>query len=195
MQLRGKISSIFWKGLFTLLPLYLTAYFLFWLTKNLESTFGGILKAILGSFYIPGMGLVSAIILIFGFGLLMQIYITQYLNDLLNRTISRLPLIGDIYASLQSIVKYLTKDASEGGEEVVMVRIEHMDMELLGIVTRKDFKDTPDGVGHEAWLSVYLPMSYQVGGYTVYIPESRVRHVNMTPKQALKWALIAGIEP
>ncbi|WP_133129370.1 DUF502 domain-containing protein [Legionella yabuuchiae] len=194
MKMQGKLSSIFWKGLFTLLPLYLTLYFFFWLLKNIEITFGEALKLILGGFYFPGMGLIAALVLVFTFGLLLQIYITRYINDLLNRFISKLPVIGEIYDSLQSIVKYLTKPSTPGGEEVVMVEFEELNFRMLGIVTRKEFDNAPKGIGKEGWISVYLPMSYQLGGFTVYVPERCVTKVNLSSKQALKWALIGGIK-
>ncbi|GGI90028.1 DUF502 domain-containing protein [Legionella impletisoli] len=194
MKIKGKMSSIFWKGLFTLLPLYLTLYFLFWLLKNIENTFGGTLKLILGNFYFPGMGLIAALILVFTFGILLQIYITRYINDLINRFISNLPVIGEIYDSLRSIIKYLTKPSTPGGEEVVMVEFKENNFKMLGIVTRKDFEHAPKGIGEEGWISVYLPMSYQIGGFTVYVPEKCVTKVNLNSKQALKWALIGGIK-
>lgn len=194
MTFKGKLSSIFWKGLLTLLPLYLTGYFLWWLLQSIESTFSQFLKPLIGSAYIPGMGLLSALIVVLMIGLLLQIYITQYLNSILNRFIIKLPVLGEIYESLQSIINYLTTPAKPGGEEVVMVHFEDLNMKILGIVTRTDFSHSPKGIGQASFISVYLPMSYQIGGFTIYVPKSSVTPVDLNAKQALKWALLAGIE-
>jgi len=51
----------------------------------------------------------------------------------------------------------------------------------------------PKGIAEEDMVSVYLPMSYQIGGYTVYIPKKYVTAVDMTRKEAIKWTLTAGM--
>ncbi|AHE67933.1 DUF502 domain-containing protein [Legionella oakridgensis] len=194
MRLNGKISSIFWKGLFTLLPLYLTLYFLWWLLESIEATFSQFLKAMLGSYYVPGMGLLTALLIVFAIGLLLQIYITQHLNHALNKFIGKLPILGELYISLQSIIKYLTTPTKPARQEVVMVHFENLNLNMLGIVTRTNFEASPAGIGDESLISVYIPMSYQIGGFTIYVPKTSVTPVDLTAKEALKWAFMAGIE-
>lgn len=195
MQINGKIASTFWKGLFTLLPLYLTLYFLYWLITSIEATFSTALKNIIGTFYLPGMGLLTALLFIFITGLLFQTYATQHLNDSLNRLIAKLPVIGEIYGYIQSIVKYLTSSAKPEGQNVVMVHFDALDISILGIVIRNDFSDAPQGLGgDETMISVYLPMSYQIGGYTVLVPKDRATPVALSPNEALKWAFTGGIQ-
>ena len=45
-------------------------------------------------------------------------------------------------------------------------------LRVLGFVTRADFSDAPSGIARGDEVAVYLPMSYQVGGYTVFVPKS-----------------------
>ncbi|CAN0532050.1 unnamed protein product, partial [Scytosiphon promiscuus] len=42
-------------------------------------------------------------------------------------------------------------------------------------------------------VAVYLPMSYNVGGYTVLVPRTRVHDSNMTVEAAMRYAMTAGI--
>ena len=37
-------------------------------------------------------------------------------------------------------------------------------------------------------------MSYQIGGFTVLVPRERVRTVDMTTEEALRFAVTAGIK-
>lgn len=194
MQFKGKISSVFWKGLFTLLPLYLTLYFIVWLLQSIEATLKDPLQLLLGTIYFPGLGLITAFVIIFVIGLLMQVYITQYLNHLLDRLISKLPVVGDIYNSLQTMIKYLTASAKPKGQDVVMVQLEAIDAKVLGIVTRTDFEGVPDGMGGKSDIAVFIPMSYQIGGFTIHVPKERVSKIDLSPKEALKWAFIGGIK-
>ena len=40
-------------------------------------------------------------------------------------------------------------------------------------------------------IAVYLPMSYQIGGYTVLIPRSQVKPLDISVEDALQYTLIA----
>ena len=64
---------------------------------------------------------------------------------------------------------------------------------MLGIMTRSDL-----GVqGTEAFgagrCAVYLPMSYQMGGYTLYLPRSMLTPIDMSVEDALRFAITAGM--
>ena len=77
---------------------------------------------------------------------------------------------------------------------MVSVQLPGIDMRLLGFLTRSDFSDMAKGVGNEDEMAVYLPMSYQVGGYTVLIPRKRVTPVPMSREEAMRFVLTAGLK-
>lgn len=191
--MRNKFAGFFWKGLLTLLPIYLTFYFLYWLITNIEINLGGVLKVFIGHWYFPGLGLITGIVIILFIGLLTQIYIAQWLVNLIEKLVKKMPIIGDIYSSVQSLTNYFSSSGKVKGKEVVMV--EFNGIELLGIITRNDFKKAPKGMVESADIvAVYIPMSYQIGGFTVYLPENKIRKISMEQKSALKWSFMAGIE-
>ena len=67
-------------------------------------------------------------------------------------------------------------------------------LKLIGFVTRQAFRDLPDGIGEEGnTVAVYLPMSYQIGGYTVFLPRSSVKPLDMSVEQVMRFALTAGM--
>lgn len=66
-------------------------------------------------------------------------------------------------------------------------------MKLLGLVTRMTFTDLPDGIGDDQSVAVYLPMSYQLGGFTVIVKRSQIEPINMTTEDALRFAITAGM--
>ncbi|MFP5304662.1 MAG: hypothetical protein ACLGI7_02410 [Gammaproteobacteria bacterium] len=68
-----KLGSIFFAGLFALLPIVVTIALVVWLVATTEAIFSDMLRWMLpGSFYLPGMGLLLATLLVFGAGLAMQ---------------------------------------------------------------------------------------------------------------------------
>jgi uncharacterized membrane protein len=64
----------------------------------------------------------------------------------------------------------------------------------MGFVTRREFGDMPAGVGREGEVAVYLPMSYQIGGYTVFLPREQAVPVLMSREEAMKFILTAGLK-
>jgi len=67
-------------------------------------------------------------------------------------------------------------------------------VDVLGLVTRDDFAKAPKDMGSKDTVAVYLPMSYQVGGYTVYVSKKTIRPIDMSKKDALRWTLMAGVD-
>jgi uncharacterized membrane protein len=90
-------------------------------------------------------------------------------------------------------------DFVSGDKQRQMNRVVMVDMaadgshRLIGFVTREKFDDLPGGIGSSDQVAVYLPMSYQLGGYTVLMPRDRVHAVDMPIEQAMRFALTAGV--
>ena len=64
---------------------------------------------------------------------------------------------------------------------------------MIGFVTRSDFSSLPAGIGEEGEIAVYLPLSYQIGGYTVIVPRSAVKPVNMSTHRAMGFVVTGGM--
>lgn len=191
-MIKNKFASIFGKGLLTILPVYLTVYFIYWLMTGIEKNLGQLLKTILGTGYFPGLGVLLTMVIICVTGVLMQVYVAQYSIQMLEKLVRKIPLVGDLYSSVQSLTQYLY---SKKTKESTVVMVDMNGVEVLGITTRCEFSKAPRGVVEkDDIISVYIPMSYQLGGFTIYVPKNKTRKVDMSQKSALKWALIGGIE-
>lgn len=66
-------------------------------------------------------------------------------------------------------------------------------MKLMGLVTRSTFDDLPQGVGDADTIAVYLPMSYQLGGFTVMVRRDQVEPIELSTEDALRFCLTAGM--
>ena len=51
----------------------------------------------------------------------------------------------------------------------------------------------PDGIGDDQTVAVYLPMSYQLGGFTLMVPKDKITPVDMKVDQAMQFVLTAGV--
>lgn len=190
----NSIWNIFFKGLLTVLPVALTIYLVVWLVQALEGMFSFFLGAFLpATWTFPGLSLLLGIGFIFLAGLLLQVWVVQWVWSWGEALLERIPLVQEVYTSIRQAFKYLAGQQKAVGSKVVMVTIENPPMRLLGLVTCEDLSKAPKGLQSEDTIGVYLPMSFQIGGYTVYVPRSSVQPVDMTAKQALRWALMGGV--
>ena len=109
------------------------------------------------------------------------------------RLLYRLPLIKSIYGAFRDLLSFVAAPRDKALQQVVAVRIGETDMRLLGFVTRDNLQDLPKGLAEEDAAAVYLPMSYQIGGYTVLVPRSALQPVEMSLEDAMRFAVTAGL--
>jgi uncharacterized membrane protein len=189
------IGRIFLTGVFTILPILATIYLVVWLFAALERFLGKQLLLLLpDEYYRAGMGLLAALVLIFLIGLLMRAWLFRQLIKLGESLLLKIPLIKVVFRSLKDLFGLFSDEKSSEALQVVSVQLPGTDMRLLGFLTRSDFSDMPKGVGNEDEVAVYLPMSYQVGGYTVMMPRNRVTPVPMSREEAMRFVLTAGLK-
>ena len=188
------ISKTFLTGMATVLPVFLTAYVLYWFAASAEHLLGALLELVLPEgLYWPGMGLLVALMLIFAVGVLMHAWVVRVLVGWAERLLYRIPLVKSVYGSLRDFFTLFSKSDHDRVRQPVMVRIGDTDLEILGFVMREDFSGLPEGLAAADQVAVYLPMSYQVGGYTAILPRTRIRTIDMPMEQAMRFALTAGL--
>lgn len=190
-----QIGRIFLGGLAALLPAVVTLWLAGWLVVSAERGLGSLLRLVLPEpYYLPGMGVMLALGLVFAVGLLVRTEPFRRLFGLGGAILDRIPLIKTVYGAFRDLTQFITADRKGSFNKVVMVSpSSDSDVELIGFVTREDFSGLPEGIGGEGRIAVYTPMSYQVGGYTLFLPRSRVRPVDISMEDAMRMALTAGM--
>jgi len=181
-------------GLITILPVMLTLYLIYWFIVSTETALGSIIQFVLPEdYYWPGMGFAIALLLIFTIGLLMQLYVVKALFKKVEDLLYHMPLIKSVYGAIRDFFQYFSPSREGEFQQVVAVKFDN-DMELIGFVTQATSDSLPTADNDETErVLVYLPMSYNIGGYPVMIPKSRLRPVDMTMEQAMRFVLTAGV--
>ena len=185
------LSKTLLSGFITLLPVVLTVYLLYWLGVSSETVMGNALRYILPeNTYFPGLGMIAGVTVVFIVGLMMNAYLVRKLFSFGEALLYRLPLIKSIYRAFRDFFDFF-KPNKEGLGQVVAVTINGM--ELVGFVTQEDPQRLPPSFRDRDSVLVYLPMSYMVGGYTLLVPRSDLRPLQMTRDEAMRFVLTAGI--
>jgi uncharacterized membrane protein len=186
------MGKIFKRGMIALTPIALTLVLILWLFNALESLFRPLVEGVIGkSHYFNGLGILVAFVLIFIIGVIINSWLIQKISNLGEAILGRIPLVKTLYNSIGEMMSYFgTKDNKKEGQ-VVLVEIGGM--KLVGLVTRDSFAGAAPELGGEDDIAVYLPMSYQIGGYTVILPRSKVKKLPMTMEEGMRFTVTAGV--
>lgn len=175
MKLLGKY---FIRGILILLPVVVTLYIVFSVLKVLNQ---------MGSFLlplkIPGVGVLLSIGIILVVGYLGSFYLGEKLLDKVEGLLKKAPGIGKLYSAIKDTIYSLIGD-KKSFNKVVM--LERGGIKTLAFLTKeKCFLE-----GH---VVLYIPMAFQVSGYTVVVPREEVTEIDMEAEEALRFMLSAGI--
>lgn len=190
-----KLTRDLLTGLSLLLPVVLSIQLLIWLLSTVEAWLKPLWELVLPqTWYLPGMAIISFLLLALLVGISFRVRVIgalwKYSHDLLNR----IPVLNYIYNTIKDFFELLGgQDFSQ--QSVVWVRLPDTPYRLLGVVTKQgDDKNSRLGqMIADDEIAVYLPMSYQVGGYMVVLPKANVEVVNMDAGDALRLIMSAGL--
>ena len=185
-------GRIFLTGLAAVLPLAITVAVLWWLLTAMERVLGKVVIWLIpNAWYIPGMGILLGLAIIFIIGLLTHAWLFRKLFEFWDGLFNRIPFVKTVYGAVQDFMRVISGGTSRQFDRVVMVEIEGY--RIVGFVTREDSESLPAPLGDEERVAVYFPMSYQIGGYTFFIPRDRITPVNMGMEDAMRFVVTAGL--
>jgi len=182
------ISKTFLRGLLVLLPLILTFFPLIYFFSWIDTVTREFILWLVPDFrYITGSGILIGLTMIFLLGLLMSSPPVRKLYSLLEIPLTNIPLIKSLYTAVKELTRYLApSDDDKKAEKVVAVSIPDLPVQLIGFVMQDDLSKLPDKIGKDQRVAVYIPMSYQVGGFTLFMPESWLSPLEISIDKAMK---------
>jgi uncharacterized membrane protein len=197
-ELLTRLRNLFLQGIALLAPLILTIALMIWLGRSVELVVGGALRQLMpNAWYVPGMGLAIGVVLTLAAGLLANLFLVRWLVNLLERVLDRIPLVKSLFQGLKDVSRFFAQgdgDRQLGRPVSVTLPLGDGEMRLVGFVMQERARlpvNSADA-GADQTMAVYLPMSYQVGGYTLYLDPARVTPLDVGTEQALRAVLTGG---
>ena len=182
----SKIGMWIFKGLLTILPIALTFYLLYWLVVGTENW---VRQFFPDAYYFPGVGLLSVIIGLATLGALVNAYLVRFLLIKLNTYLDSVPLIKTLYGAIKDGVELFQIQQGKPSKKAVLVEL-FPGNHALGFITNPHLADKI--IPNEGKVAVYFPMSYQVGGYTLYVSSERVKDLSISVEQAMRITVTGG---
>ena len=184
-------------GLLVWAPLGITIWVLHFLVTTLDQTLllfpeGARPDKLLG-YHIPGFG----VLLSFGLLLLTGVVAANFFGARLigywESALGRIPVVKSIYSSVKQVSDTLLSDSGNAFRKALLVEFPHEGSWTIAFLTGTP---APAVAAHlaEEHLSVYVPTTPNpTSGYFIIVPRSRVRELDMTVDEALKYVISMGV--
>lgn len=180
------LVNYFLRGLLFIFPVFATIYIFIWLIDWTNSLFNDLLLDWL-PVQIPGLGLLSVICIIVLLGFLVSRVVMQPVFNFLERLMGRTPFIKIIYTALKDLTEAFVGDQKKFNKPVLVSFLDGVDR--IGFVTHENL----DQIGISNRVTVYCPHSYNFSGNLFLVDPAKIRPLNVSPADAMKFAVSAGV--
>ena len=188
----GALFNYFVKGLLLVLPLGAAFFLVFWAFSSLDDALNLSDKFFIDPangkpLYIPGLGIISVVVVIFIAGFLATYLITEPIYNWFNKWLNKLPVFKFIYSSIKDLTEAFVGEDKKLNEPVL---VEDMHgFKRIGFLTQKDMK----AFGLAGEVAVYFPWSYSFAGQVVIVKADKVKPLNISSAQAMKFIVSGGV--
>lgn len=188
----GAINRKLFAGLLAVLPILATAYLIYWGVTSIEEGLGAMLGIFLpDDVYLPGFGLVVGLFVILMAGVLVETIIVRQMMGWFEKLIYKIPVVKVVYGAISDLMSFVSRGKESGGGQAVWVSLGVGDLRMLGFITRDNLAEFAGDFQDR--VAVYLPVSYQIGGYTVIVPRSQVAPAGIPFEKAMRFVMTAGV--
>jgi uncharacterized membrane protein len=187
-------------GIFTLLPLAVTLWLLRWIFGSLVSLCQIPLTWVFAKaglsqppFWVLAFAsLITLAGLLIMVGALVGNLVGRQLLLWLDELMMHIPGVKGIYGAIKQLMGAIQSGQGGSFKEVVLVEWPHPGSFTLGFLARRDCSWAM--AGGESYVAVYIPTAPNpTSGYVVMVEEKRIKRVDLSPDQALTWAISGGV--
>jgi uncharacterized membrane protein len=197
MPSKNPIRRHFITGLLVWVPIVITV----WVLSVLVGTMDQTLLLLPSSFrpenwlgvYIPGMGALLTLLVIFLTGLFGANIIGQRLVRYWERVMARIPVVNSIYNGVKQVSDTVLSPNGQAFRKALLVQWPSPGMWTIAFLTGTPGGDVTNHLDGD-YVSIYVPTTPNpTGGYFVMVPRSAVVELDMTVDEALKYIISMGV--
>ena len=149
-------------------------------------------EALLG-FRIPGLGALLAVAVVLLTGVLARNIVGRRLLHWWEGLLGRIPIVRSIYSSVKQVSDTMLSPKGNAFRKVVLVEFPQPEQWTLAFIVGEPTGAVAEQLG-EAWVTVYVPTAPNpTSGYVLMMPPSRVRDVDVSVDDALKFHVSLGV--
>jgi uncharacterized membrane protein len=175
-----RIAKYFFEGLLVVVPAVLSIYIIYVIFTKID----GLLRL-----PIPGAGFVITIVAITFIGILASTFLTRRIFKLLEKILTKLPLVKLLYTSIKDLMSAFVGDKKSFDKPVLITIDGASELKALGFIT----KDSLEFLGLADHVSVYLPQSYNFAGSLMVCPVKNVTPVKADSSEVMAFLVSGGV--
>lgn len=192
-MIRVALKRYFLTGLLVVTPIWGTILILKTLFVTVDGILGDLLAKLAPDHYVPGLGILALILLIFTVGLFAANFIGRQIVIHWEDWLHRLPLVRGIYSTLKSMMDILSFSDRASYHRVVLIQFPKNGHYCFAFVTGVTKGETTT-LSQEPLIHVYVPTSPNpTSGYFLLVPEREVTSVDITVEEAMKLIVSGGL--
>ncbi|AGB41794.1 hypothetical protein Halha_1883 [Halobacteroides halobius DSM 5150] len=186
-----QIRNYFITGLVVLLPLLATIYILSAVISMVEQGFGPLIEFIIGK-RIYGLSIIISVGVILGVGVIATNVLGKKLIEFGERILTKIPIVRNIYLTVQQIIEALFRKNKTAFRKVVVVEYPRQGIYQIGFLTKEGIARIERNLDLEV-VSIFIPTTPNpTSGMLVLIPKEEVTYLDMTVEEGLKLIVSGG---
>ncbi|PIR19551.1 MAG: hypothetical protein COV48_01375 [Elusimicrobia bacterium CG11_big_fil_rev_8_21_14_0_20_64_6] len=189
-RIQARLKRYFITGFFTLIPAGLSVLVVWSFVSAVDRSLAPVLDAALG-FHLPGLGLITATVLILSAGMLASHVVGERLLEFIEVILSHIPVFKWVYGPIKQMTEAFSPANKASFKSVVMVEFPRPGVYSLGFVTGETVLDLPGDV-HKSLTSVFVPTNHVYIGDVIFVPTEHVIATPMNIQQGIQAVLSAG---
>ena len=191
------LKKYFITGLLIWVPLAITAWVLSLIVRSMDQSLLLLPQAIhpenLLGMYIPGLGALLTLLVVFLTGLVTTNIVGQKLVRFWEGALARIPVVKSIYYSVKQVSDTLFSGSGVAFRKVLLVRYPHPEAWSVAFQTGHPARDVADMLPDEH-VGVFIPTTPSpVNGFFFFVRKKDVIELDMNVDEALKYIVSMGV--
>lgn len=189
--LKDLFKSYFVTGLLVIVPIVVSV----WLLKSVIVWVDEVFAVQRWSpVFVPGLGLVLAIVLILLAGAVGKNVIGNWFVGFVSDLFGRVPLIGSVYSGLRQTLSTLFSTTDKKFGRAVLIEWPRKEMWTIALVTTETIPPAlQKEIGGDV-VAVFVPATPNpTAGFLLYVPKKDVRPLSLKSDEALKLIVSLGL--
>lgn len=192
-RIKEVFRRYFFAGLFVLIPIALSVFFIIWFFKKVDSLFSPLVVAIMKALlpfmevrHIPGTGFVLGIIIILIIGFLSKTFLMRKFLELVDAVMKKIPIAKSVYSTVKTLTEAFAPDNRTAFREVVLVKYPRTESYAIGFVTKRLT------CGDEELDAVYVPTNNLYLGEVLFVNPEDILPTNLTVEEGIRVVASGG---
>ena len=191
------MKKYFITGLLIWVPLAITAWVLALIVRTMDQTLLLLPNALnperLLGFYVPGIGVIATLLVVYLTGLVTANIIGQRLLRFWEGVLSRIPVVKSVYYSVKQVSDTLFSSSGEAFRKTLLVQYPREGAWTIAFLTGQPGGDVLNHLPGD-YVSVYVPTTPNpTSGFFLMLPRRDVIELEMSVDEALKYIISMGV--